>query len=417
MKIWFFNNYCVLPSQGTTPRHFYFGMNLQKLGHKPVVFVGSHPHNTDIQMINDSKKYLVTSESGFPYVYVKTNNYKGSMIKRVISMLEYYRNGKKAAAHVYKKYGCPDAILGSSAHPLAAVLAIKLARKYGTKSIAEIRDLWPESIVEYGIISKNNPITKILYQLEKWIYSNADATIFTMEGGKDYIIKKEWDAGHGGEVCLENVYHINNGVDLEKFNFDKKNNIFEDDDLNKSSFKVVYTGSIRRVNQVDKLVDVAECLKERNENINILIWGDGDCKEQIEKEIIKRKLDNIKLKGFVDGKYIPYILSKADLNIYVGKTLPLYKYGISMNKLFQYLASGKPILTSFNTSYSIIDKYGCGICLTDFDVEEMANKIVEFSSMDENKYLQYKKLAAEAAEIYDYKRLTTQLISVINDIN
>ena len=59
--------------------------------------------------------------------------------------------------------------------------------------ISDIVDLWPQSIVEYVGINARNPIIQILYQLEKFIYKNSNAIIFSMEGGRDYIKDRGWD--------------------------------------------------------------------------------------------------------------------------------------------------------------------------------------------------------------------------------
>jgi len=326
-------------------------------------------------------------------------------------MLEYYLNLKKAVKH-YKR---PDAIIGSSAHPLAAIAAIRLSKKFRCKGIVEIRDLWPESFVAYGIITGNNPLLKLLYAGEKWIYKKADAIIFTMEGGKDYIAKKGWDKAHGGPVELGKVFHINNGVDLEEFNANRFRNDNQDEDLNNPRiFKVVYTGSVRMANQVHQLVEVAKILRDNhNDNVKILIWGAGDQCTKVNRSILEEGLANIVLKGSVPKAVIPQILSKSDLNIYLLAKTPLIDYGLSLNKSFEYFASGKPVIASTNSGYSIIDKYRCGVCLDNFTPEAMAEEIVRFSKMPKVEYDAYCKNAIRAAHAYDFKILTEKLLAVV----
>ena len=146
-RIWTFVDYNMRPVHGTLNRHYSLGRALTENGDDVTVFVGSHPHNTNLQLIEGKEKYRIFQEKPFLWVLIKTLNYEGSKIKRIISMLWYYKNAKAAARHFEK----PDVIIGSSAHPFCAVLANKLAGKYGVKSIVEIRDLWPESIVAMGI--------------------------------------------------------------------------------------------------------------------------------------------------------------------------------------------------------------------------------------------------------------------------
>ena len=59
MKVWTFHCYGTLPEHGQMTRHYNFGKYLSRFGHDPVVFVGSHPHNTNIQLITGKEKYKV----------------------------------------------------------------------------------------------------------------------------------------------------------------------------------------------------------------------------------------------------------------------------------------------------------------------------------------------------------------------
>ena len=107
--------------------------------------------------------------------------------------------------------------------------------------------------------TKDNPLIKLLYRGEKWIYKKADALVFTMEGAYDYIVKQGWEK----EIPRSKVHYINNGVDLEQFDYNKEHFRVEDPDLNDPNiFKVVYTGSIRRVNNLGLLLDAAKCVKD-----------------------------------------------------------------------------------------------------------------------------------------------------------
>ena len=171
-------------------------------------------------------------------------------------MLFFYHNLFPVANDYAKIDGKPDVIIASSVHPLTLVAGIKIAKILHIPCICEVRDLWPESLVAYGFIKRNSLLAKILYQGEKWIYKRANKLIFTMEGGKDYIIEQGWAEESGGPINLDKVYHINNGVDLEAFNYNKDNYVVEDMDLdNEQTFKVVYVGSIRRVNNVKRIID------------------------------------------------------------------------------------------------------------------------------------------------------------------
>lgn len=396
------------PEYGHLNRHYNFGKYLKRAGYNPVVFVGSNLHNSNVQMIQDDSLYKIYEDCDYPYVFVKTCAYDRSRIKRVYAMFEFYRNICK----VTKEFDRPDVILGSSAHPLAPMAAIKLAKKYHCKSVVEVRDLWPESFVAYKIIKKSNPLLKLLYAGEKWIYKKADSLVFTMKGAKDYIVNRGWDMESGGPIDLNKICYINNGVDLEVFDYNKEHIIIDDKDLlDKESFKVVYTGSIRLVNKMGILLDVAKILKKSG--VKFLVWGDGDQLETLKARIADENIDNVCFKGRVDKKYVPYITTQCQLNIIFGENMPLFQYGGSMNKMFDYFASGKPTLLTFKVGYSLIDKYKAGAELSGSSTEKIAETILYFKNLNDMAYHEYCMNARRAAEDYSFKNLTASLIDVL----
>lgn len=397
------------PEYGHLNRHYNLAKYLAKLGHKVTVIVGSKLHNTRTQIIKGkefSSKYE-HSES-FDYFFVKTMDYGNSKIKRVFAMFQYIINAKKLIKTMDKQ----DVYIGSSAHPLASILAINLSRKNNCLSIAEVRDLWPESIIAYKILKKNSILVKIMYFIERWIYSSADRIVFTMEGGKDYIIDRGWNHKKWLKVDMGKIYHINNGVDLEIFRKNAQENIYENNEYsNTECYKIVYVGSIRKANQIDTLLDLAKLVN--NHKIIFYIFGDGDFVETMKKRITKENINNVKYMGYVEKRYIPSILSLSDLNIIVGHYNPIYQYGISMNKLFDYFASGKPILTTFKSNYSLIERYKAGIEFETYDLTYMASEIDKLSFNLKNQ-ADMKEGAIRASYDYHFAKLAVAYVQCIH---
>ncbi len=301
--------------------------------------------------------------------------------------------------------------------PLTLIAGIIVARKLNIPCFCEVRDLWPESFVAYGIINKNSPLLRLLYIGERWIYKKADKLIFTMQGGKDYIIEKGWDKASGGPIDLDKVHHINNGVDLEAFDYNKEHFQIDDADLkDNESFKVIYVGSIRLVNNLGLLLDTAKILKERGESkIKFLIWGDGNELEALKQRVQQEGLTNVSFKGRVDKKYVPYITSCGQLNIVLGKSSPLYKYGGSLNKMFDYFASGKPTLFTFRLGYSLIERYDAGVELNAGNEDDIADALLYFARLSEERYKTYCANARIAANDFDFNVLTNKLAKILED--
>ncbi len=411
MKIWLINNYVTLPKYGHFCRQYYFGVHLKDMGHEPVVFAGSHPHNSRAQLIGDRRRFMPSGESPFPWIYVKTLNYEGSRLKQILSMFQFYFNGRKAAKWAAERYGKPDAVLGSSAHPLAALLAVRLARKYGCRSAVEIRDLWPESIVAYGVAGPRNPAVLALRRLEKWLYRHADAVVFTMEGAYDYIVERGWER----DIPRSKVFYVNNGVDLERFDADRERFRLEDPDLeDPDAFKLVYTGSVRMINGLSQLMGCAERLRN-HADIRFLVYGGGDDVEELMRLCREKGLTNLVFKGPVEKKYVPGILSRCDAALlnYRPETVKLYRFGNSQNKLFEYLAAGKPVLTNVKIAYNPADRRPCCFASASPDAEDYAEAVLKLYRMPGAEYEAACRNARRIAEEYDYQELTKRLLQAL----
>jgi glycosyltransferase involved in cell wall biosynthesis len=409
-NVWIINQHNMPPAYGHLNRHYYFGQYLKQMGYEPSVFVGSFLHNTHHQMIEDKRLFLKYEPCSFDYTFVSTCDYSNSKFKRLYAMLQFYTKMFKVSKTLPK----PDVVIGSSPHLLSALAAILIAKKYNAQSIVEVRDLWPESLKEYGVL-KNPLILGILYSLEKWIYKKADKLIFTMDGGAEYIKDKGWDKDHGGPIDLAKVFNCNNGVDLATFNYNRDNYKYDDADLeNQDLFRVIYTGSIRHVNNIQSIVKVAQIIQNlKVDKVKFLIYGEGNERHKLETYCQEHQINNISFKGFVDKQYIPYILSQSHLNIFHFEPNKLAKYGASLNKMFEYFASGKPTLTDCMFKNDLIIQYHCGLVVDHASDQELADTILYFANMPLDEYNTYGKNALRLAKQFDYQTLTAKLIDII----
>ncbi len=404
MKIWLINHYAVPPQYYPLARPSLFAKNLIKMGHEVTIIAASTVHNSDLDMINDGSRVKREIIDGIPYVFIKCRHYKGNGIARVINILEFAIKLPRVCRTLDK----PDAIVATSFDPLSCYQGIRFAKKYGIKAIAEIADLWPETLVEYAHISPKNPIVRVLRKIEHNIYVESDEIVFTGAGGYQSIVDQGWR----NEIPVTKTHYINNGIDLAQFNNNKRSFVTEDSDLDNSDlFKVVYTGSIRKVNNVGGILDIAK--EVNNSRIIFLIWGDGDELPALKRRVDDEHISNVVFKGFVEKKYIPYIVSRADLNFAHNEASPLFKYGLSFNKIFDYLAAEKPIICDFPSNYNPVIMGNAGISVDSANPKDVAEKIQFFADMMPNDYNQFCAAAKEAAKEYDFKFLTQKLLSVI----
>lgn len=413
--IWIWNHYATKMFFQKGGRHYCFAKYLSKLGYKVTIFCASTIHNSNENVISDKSLFFEEKDPYARFVFVKASNYNGNGMDRILNMISFYKNIFKVASMYVQKEGKPKVILASSMHPLTLVAGIKFGKKYTIPCICEVRDLWPASIVAYSRFTDKNIIIKILYRGERWIYTKSDALIFTMEGGIDYLKDKGWLK----HIDKEKVFNINNGVDLEAFNENMSNFVVDDVDLdNKNKFKVVYAGSIRRVNNVGFLVECAKEFQNRkNERILFIIYGSGNELEFLRQKARELNLKNILFKGQVNKQYIPSILCRSNLNLVNAdeNIKKVVHYGNSSNKLFEYLASGKPVLCSFSEEkYSIIEKNKAGIAQNITDPKEYCDIIEDICNYPLDKYLEVCSFAKKTAEQYSFEKLTGDLIKVFD---
>jgi len=183
----------------------------------------------------------------------------------------------------------------------------------------------------------NKDFQKMAKQFEKMNIMNADRILVLNQGLKDYV------KDMGGDINRISV--ITSGVDFEKFNLQvdgssirEKYGIKEDDIL------LFFMGWIY---DFSGMKEVAESLSTtNNENIKLMIVGDGDLYEPLMKMKSERHLDGkLILTGKVPFEEIPKHIAAADICL-----LPAYKNEIMMNivpiKIYEYMAMGKPVITT-----------------------------------------------------------------------
>lgn len=407
-RVWIINHNAIPPGLGGLNRHYYFSKYLCQKGYSVTILTASKVHNSKVNMIEDRALSKEVNWHGVPYTFIRTGEYEGNGLRRVWNLIEFYTRVQR----VCKSLESPDVIYASSPDLFGAIAGLRTAKRLQVPCIFEVRDLWPESIVAYQGISKKNMIIRVLYWLEKWAYTQADRILFTIDNGEEYLA----DRGMLARFTYK-VAHINNGVDIEEFEENAQAWVLPDAHLDDASaFNAVYTGSVRKVNDVGTLVDAARALQEMGSDANILVWGGGET-EPLRDRIEKEGLHNLVIKGAVDKKYIPGILRRADVCLLHWKDTELMRYGTSANKIFDYLAAGRPVLSSIFGIRQIIEDTGCGIQLSSQSPEEIATGIIRMQNLDADAYKRYCENAVLAASKYDYAVLGEKLIQLIEGLD
>lgn len=403
--IWIVNEYN--RPNGIRTRQTVLSQHLEEYGYEVYLICGSSSNSGEENWIKDGESIRFEESDGAKYFVIKTSDYRKNYERAFVALQFQYRLWR-----MRDKLPKPDVIISDFAGFFGYVF-VKWKKKYGTKIIYDILDLWPEGFVAMGYLKSSSLIAKALYYLEYQSYRAADGIIFSMQGGKDYITDKGWSIDTGGELDISNIGYLNNGVDLETVDKQRTEFFFDDPDLDSDKFKAIYIGSISEFNGIDVLVEVARVIQSKKaDNILILVYGYGTQESKLKQLAKDYALNNIVFKGRLDKKYAMNVLSRGDINLFTFKNTTLLKYGISPNKLFMYFASGKPVLSMIRPNYDLVEERQAGYSV-DNNPEKIAKALIDFSIMDREKYQQYCRNSRRLGEEYDYKNLVKVLIEQI----
>ncbi|RIU94750.1 glycosyltransferase family 4 protein [Oceanobacillus picturae] len=368
MNIWIFNHYAVDPNSSGGTRHYDLAYELTKRGHKVTIIASSFNHFMKKEKIRYGKGTFVAKESinGVNYLWIKTKKYNGS-VKRIVNILDYSWKAYKASKKEINT-NKPDIIIGSTVHPLASYIGYLVSKKYKIIYYFEERDLWPQTFVDFGKISSNNLVTKVLYKFEKMLYDKAKRVIVLFAKAPDYVISKGVDKSK--VIYLPNGVNLNNYQDIQA---DSKIS----EVTQQYKYKVVYTGSHGTANNLDPLIETANILQNKlgNKDIQFILVGNGLLKGKLIEQAKSYNLKNVTFLDSIPKNKIPFLLSQADLSFVSLKESPLYKWGFSMNKLFDYMASGLPIMMYASKEIAGDFKDIFGVDLSQSS-DELANNIL-----------------------------------------
>jgi glycosyltransferase involved in cell wall biosynthesis len=366
MNIWILNHYAGTAESPST-RHYDLSKELLKKGHSVTIFASGFNHYKFIEeRLEPGEKWKTEDYDGVRFVWVRTFPYKGNEWRRVVNMLSYAWNVIWIGRGLRDK---PDVIIGSCVHPFAVLSAYLLSKLKKGLFFFEVRDLWPQTLIDMGALREKSLVARGLYMMEKFLYKKAVKIITLLPHADQYITKLG--------IPKNKIVWIPNGADLRKYEDIKK----YDGEIS-GPFKIMYLGAHGRVNALDVILDTARILQQRGLiNVRFIFVGDGPEKASLMNYAKSIEVANVEFRDPVPKSEIYKVMGEADAFVVTLEDLPLYKYGISLNKLFDYLASGRPVLFSGNSANNPVEEAGAGISVPARNPAALAKAVSDLSSL------------------------------------
>lgn len=279
--------------------------------------------------LNPQTGQRIPSESGFATVHVP--NYSTNGPRRVANWLAYACGALWLGA---RQRGI-DVVYGSSPHLLAALAAWMLATLKRVPFVMEVRDLWPQTLVDMGQVTDSAFVIRVLRVLESFLYRKAHAIVVMAEGSRSALIEMG--------VAASKIYFIPNGADLQDFVPSASREQLRDR-YQFSRFTAIYAGAHGPANGLEALLKAARDADEAG--VDIVLVGGGIEKRKLIARAAREGISNLRFMDPVPKSEISDLLAAADVGLHVLADVPIFQSAISPNKVFDYMAAGLPVLTN-----------------------------------------------------------------------
>lgn len=361
--IWVLNQFAGKPDSGWGERHYFFSKYWVQKGYQVFIFSASYSHMFKNQPVTDGKRFTIeTLEENITYCWVRIPQYKGDgTVTKLWAGIVFSFNLILLNKNFLPN---PDYIIVSSPPVFTGFSGWYLKKKFkAEKFIFEVRDLWPLTPMLLKGYSKWHPVILGLAWFEKFAYHKADYIVSLLPNAYQYIDKISKKS--------EKFRWIPNGIDKSLLHSESLSHEIEQL-IPKNSFIVCYTGTMGMANALEYLMDATHLIE--NEKIKILMIGDGYLKPEL---IERSNKTNTVFIPKVTKNQLQNIINQVDVCFIGRNNTPLFDYGVSSNKYFDYMLNAKPILASTRKVSDPVEQSGCGIIVEPDNAQAIAEGIIQ----------------------------------------
>lgn len=398
--VWILNHYSQEPDAPGGTRHYSLARNLVDYGWRATIVAASTDHASGAQRLSTNEAFRFENRNGVDFLWLWARQYRGNGHLRVRNMLDYTLSLLQSKNLVMLDK--PDIVIGSSVHPFAAWAGRRLVRRFGVPFIFEVRDLWPQTLVDMGRLSDRNIATIGLRHLEKSLYRSASKIIVLLPRASEYIEP----LGISGEK----IVWIPNGVDVRQFRSEPAS---ADD-----QFTLMYFGAHGVANGLDNVLKAMKIVETdpRGQKVTLRIIGEGPLKQSLMVLAKELHLRNVRFEDAVAKSEIPALAAQADAFVFNLKDVAVFRFGISSNKLFDFMAAARPVIFCCAAVNNPIAEASAGITVPPESPERLASAILEMAGLPAEKRIEMGKAARRHLEDnYDMSQLAARLAQTLDE--
>lgn len=370
MNILLINHYAGSPRHGMEFRPYFLAREWVQQSHRVTIVASSVSH---LRRQDPTVSAAITHEQidGVDYLWLRTRSYAGNGIKRLLNMLQFTAKVRGMARAL--SAASPDVVIASSTYPYDIWPAAKIACAANAKLVYEVHDLWPLTPQLLGGFSRRHPMIFSMQLAEDYACRRADKVISLLPGTAPYL--------RGRGMAPDKFRYIPNGFDPAETPHALPLPVAEQITAFAHPFKAlcVYAGGHALSNALDPLIEAAA--RPESATVGFLLVGKGVEKARLMQRAHTLGQKNILFLDAVEKRAVPSLLALADI-AYIGwHDSPLYQFGTSPNKLFDYMLAGLPVVHATGSQYDLVRDAGCGVSVPADDVPAIAQAIARLAAL------------------------------------
>ncbi|MNQ73478.1 putative glycosyl transferase [compost metagenome] len=376
-NIWYVHPYAGGPSVGRYSRPYYLARQWLKAGARATVFTPSFHHLLDTAQTAGTRDI-----AGVPYEFVPARAYQGNGAGRLLHMAAFTLKMRLHAEKYARLHGRPDIIVASSPHPYVFLATHALARKFGARSVFEVRDLWPLSLTELAGVSPTHPLVRFTSWVERYAHRHADTVVSLLPCTLEHmtatgLAPERWR-------YIPNGVHTDEGVPTASAEAQPSVKLARQwREAGRSV--VVYAGALGRPNHVDSLVQaIARLRNQGDDKVSAIIVGRGELQEALRATIAERNLgDRVALFEQMPKQAVLALLKHASIGYISLRPEPLFRFGVSPNKLWDYMLARLPVLFALQAGNDPVQEAQCGISVDPGEIGAIADGLRALAALSE----------------------------------